>query len=178
MLLGIAALVLVLGAVVVGLMIWGASEFGDRLFPGGDLDNGTAGEASAKGYTVPPGATHVYLKDRAAMDVRTSWFRFELPDPMAYTRVMAEILVQPGVKHTTTAVPPSNWPDFRPFEDFDAPPWWDPPPGAQVFLVERPFDTSTKKAGSSHTTGVMIVLDEPRRRVYQWRWSWQWWNFK
>jgi hypothetical protein len=166
-----AALGALAAAALVGLvgLSWLAASFSDGLFPTADLLDVSREQALELGYIVPTGAAHVHVRDRAVMDVRSTWFRFDLPE-----EERAALVTQAGLGGAHAAshpAVPAEWPTFATFasEDFVAPAWWAPSAGSPVWLRTLKA-TPTEDYGS----GTYIVLDSGH--VFVWTWSHQWWG--
>jgi len=151
---------------VVGLAC-GGLEFSSPSF-----EDVNAAEVIAAGYTVPSQAEHVYVRDFSQIDIRSTWFRFELP-ASAFDEVRAEYEASPDHEPLHRWEVPDAWPNFDQFQGGEAPPWWNPR-GEACFRRVSPHDGAH---GTHDLTRVsQTAFDVTDRVVWVWSWEWQWWE--
>lgn len=112
----------------------------------------------AAGYTVPDGASHVYLRDRGTGDVRATWTRSDVPQA-ELDRIEARLRSDPGV---IAGDPPADWPRFSSL-GWSEPQWWKATSSAGT--EARVFHRQREQAGT------LWILESGR--LYTLLWSWE-----
>ncbi|MBX2802336.1 MAG: hypothetical protein KTR31_31940 [Myxococcales bacterium] len=140
----------------------------DWLVPRADLIGVERRDAVSSGYTVPVHATDVHVRDRATMDVRSTWFRYALPDE-PINELRNELTADANVQTLESWGKPDDWPDFAPL-GFETPSWF--VPEGEVYLREL----DARDDVVSVTSGRMWALSE-EGVVHVWMWSWEGWRF-
>jgi hypothetical protein len=141
-------------------------------FSAPELTDVTAATAIEDGYRVPIDATHVHVKDFSPFDVRTTWFRFQVPRE-TFDNLQAEYGDDSRYTRVDEWVIPSHWPDFSTFKEEGTPPTWWSPKGSPAFQKEVP---SEGMQGNDMGYGSQIVFDQDTLTIHQWQWEWQWWG--
>ena len=153
-------LVVLLVAAVVAVV--GAVGFSTMLHPTGDLENVSREEALAAGYSVPEGASNVWVKDRSLQDVRSTWFRFALEEERR-VRLAHEYADHHACDNTPWSGDlPSDWPPIQSLKGFDTPVWW------------APVEGSSACTRSARGSGAVIVFADDG--VFQLLWTWEHWE--
>ena len=143
-------------------------------FSAPSLKDVTLVEANDAGYTLPAGATHIYVHDFSSIDVRSTRFRFNLPQDQLDDLIAQHQSSPQYTTHIPTQPPPASWPDFHNFgDDAVAPDWW-MPTGDVAFRRSTSADLSA--GGTDMGSGSLILLDSESLAVHQWKWEWQWWK--
>lgn len=137
-----------------------------------ELRDVTREEALARGHDVPEGAAHVYVYDFGSRDVRSVYWRYELPEERL-GEVMDEVLADGRYTRAAGWDVPASWPDFSIFGDDATPPDWWAPPGIAVYRWSQPYDAVE---GEDDGRGEQVSFDPPSGTVHRWAWEWQWWS--
>lgn len=137
------------------------------------LEDASYAEAAAAGYTLPAEAEHISVHDFGSMDVRSTHFRYTLPESVFEALLEESRADGRYTEHREWSVPPS-WPDYSIFgEDAAVPAWWQPS-GEVVF--RRSESAVLEGPGSDMGTGAQMAFDERTHTVFLWQWQWQWWR--
>jgi hypothetical protein len=137
------------------------------------LEDVTAEEANRRHYMVPNLAKHVYVKDFSALDVRSTWFRYELPQD-EFDSALGELATSEEHERIHTWSVPESWPDFSGFgKEAEAPSWW-APHGTEVFRRVRASEGVDGQQDVAYVS--QQALNPKTRTVHVWMWEWQWWT--
>ncbi len=156
----------VLVGVVVSALACGGLEFSSPSF-----EAASARQVQAAGYDVPPEAVDIYVYDFSQVDIRSTWFRFQLPAP-AFEDLRAEYEASADHERLDGWQVPSSWPDFGQFDGGAAPAWWAP----ETDRAFRKTAAADGPGGGEDMTRVSQTgFDTETRTVWVWMWEWQWW---
>jgi len=118
-----------------------------------DLVDVNAERTAELGFDVPPGATSIFVRDRGALGLRTTWFKYTL-QPGSLAILQEELRADPAVQPVGVWAVPPDWPAFSD-AGFDAPYWWQP--AGETYRARLP------EAGRQWALG--------DTEVYVWMWA-------
>ncbi len=155
----------------VGLILLLASlACGPWRYPEIDLVEVDRHVAVDAGFTMPADARGVFVRDRSSGEVRTTWFRYQLPrQPLL--DLHDDLEDDDTVVRAEAADPPEDWPDVATVE-FPPPEWW--APTGTVFRRELNADPGV----GLPTQGQQWAIDLEQEIVWVWVWSWEGWQFR
>jgi hypothetical protein len=134
-----------------------------------DLEDGSRARAEALGLTLPEGASHVYIKARAARGATVRYVRFDLSADR-YAGYRAELAARPGVDMTVGPSPPRTWPRFRELPGFGPPGWFMAYRQNLQGTVAATVGPREAAGGAKLLEGEFWVLDDRSARVFVWSW--------
>lgn len=156
-------------AATVGGIVFLAWPRGGRGPEAVDLEDGTPAQAQALGLTLPEGASHVFIKARAARGATVRYVRFDLGADR-YAGYRSLLAGRPGVDMTVGPFPPKSWPRFREIPGFGPPGWFVAYQTNLKGAVAATAGPRQAEGGEDLLEGEFWVLDDRNARVFVWSW--------
>lgn len=141
-------------------------------FSSPSLEDVRYADAVDAGYTLPAGAERISVHDFSTMDVRSTRYRYTLPEA-EFARLLEETRADGRYSEHDQWAVPASWPDYSIFgEDAAAPSWWQP---SGEVVLRRSQPAVLEGSGSDIGSGALMAFDQRTHTVFLWQWQWQWW---